>query len=155
MGGRTRTVRMVGAALTAVVAALIGGAAPAGATVHSADQLGYLTFVSYEGSAFTCGVDVQVSRDDSAHTAHVYTYPFYSSGADSTPCVVDIPLDVTITYLDERNVSHSEHFDSYINFEADLDHVGSNVKVTTTADFADCDPTASARCDLTVTAAPK
>jgi hypothetical protein len=152
MGKRARTAAMAGAGLMAVVAPLIGGAEPAAAQVNTVEQSGALTFVDYGGSTPTCRVLDIASHDTSANTAGLRSS--FTGGSDCFG-FGHITVNLTLTYKDERGVAHEVNATADDDTSFTVDHAKSDVKTTVRVHYSDCNPNASATCDLTVTANPK
>ena len=110
-----------------------------------------MTFITYEGDGITCPLQDQASHDTSANTASAVGVPL----GESRCFGINAFTTVTITYKDENNLTHTSRASGTDIVNLSVDHAKSNVRTTVTVHYLDCNPDASASCDLTVTANPK
>jgi hypothetical protein len=142
---------MAGAGLLAAMLPVLGGATPAVAQEYDASGYGSLTFITYEGDGITCPLQVQSSHDTSANTASIYAAPLGEARCIES----NVATSVTITYKDQNGLTHTSRARGDDIVSLSVDHAKSNVRTSATTSYNDCNPNASASCDLTVTANPK
>lgn len=147
MGRWKKRAGLAAAGLITTAASFAVGQPPAGASTAS----GALTFVAYSGATETCSINVDASHQ--TNPARVSAGSGESGSFSDCFDVVDLHLQ--ITYKDQRG--QTQTVDSYAFATSSLSVSGavSNVKVTLTASYFNCNPSQSATCDLAVTTSPK
>jgi len=148
---------MAVAGLLVAVAPLVVASEPAGAASTSASADGSLTFARYgDRAAVTCtaGFTAFHNTDDANHPYVQIYESFAFLTAFERECYDDAYITLTVTYKDANGRTQTTES----NAPPGTLKVGgakSNVKVQMRTYYLDCDPDASATCEMTISASPK
>jgi len=154
MGKPTRGFVLAGAGLLTAAAPFVMAPEPAAAAVNTDTESAQLTFVDNNGTTVTCTLTNSSNHDTTEKTA---TASGATGGDEQCFDPTFTFYAVTISAKDENGVTHTTTASATSQFSilARLDHAVSSVHTTVHVAFGNCNPGASASCEMTVAAAPK
>lgn len=136
-----------------VVAPILIGQQPAGAAVQHFDKSADFSFGDNHDLLVNCGFGVIATFDTTAKTLDVGS-TFSGSGSLGSEC-----LDATSAFIIDYRDSHgnAQHFEVTANSTGHIkaSNVASNVNVTLSVHFQQCNPDTNVTCTGTVVTAPK
>jgi hypothetical protein len=141
-----------GAALAAATTPVLVHPGVAGAVVNDDFQQASLTFTRFDSVSVTCTISGLSEHDTDADTASAQSVVDSDSGCRSS-------ASLRIAYGDEEGDAHTSTAHGVVQpgftLGIDVDHAVSQVVVTHSVDFLDCDPSRNATCHLSFTTRPK